>query len=483
VLDFWYGARSKGQYSMTPTLQRSVLAIVGRPNVGKSALFNRICGRRIAIVHEQAGVTRDRVSAHAEWRGKRFELIDTGGIAFTDEPLAAAVQRQAEVAIEMASTLILVVDVTSGVTPLDLEVAAKLRASGKPIFLAVNKVDNHQRMPAVGEFAELGFEKMFPIAAIHGLGVADLLNAATAEFAAGEEAPITATKVAIVGRPNVGKSSLINRVFQSERTIVSEIPGTTRDSVDVPVEVNGKSFVLVDTAGLRHRRKIKSSIDQFGLMRAERSIRECDVAVLVLDAMDGVTQQDKQIAGQIFEASRGGVILVNKWDLAAEHERNQKSELRSQKWKRKRQTFREEYLDALRRELFFLDWAPVLFASAKTGANVNELFKLVGQIEQETQRRVQTPELNKLLIRATQSYPPPFVRGKRFKIYYAFQSGAQPPTFTLFVNDRRHLTPHYERFLIDKIRAAWEFTGCPIVLRMRPRPRREFAGKMTASSS
>jgi GTP-binding protein len=463
---------------MTPTPQTSILAIVGRPNVGKSALFNRIAGRRIAIVHEESGVTRDRVSARAEWRGIHFEVIDTGGIDFADEPLAAATQRQAEIAIEMATALVLVVDVTAGVTPLDLEVAGKLRASGRPVYLAVNKVDNEQRMSAVAEFSELGFEKMFPVAAVHGLGVAALLESATENFETGQaEEQNRPVRVAIVGRPNVGKSSLVNRVFQSERTIVSEIPGTTRDSVDVPVEVAGKPFVLVDTAGLRHRRKIKTSVDQFGLMRAERAIGECDVAVLVLDAVAGVTQHDKKIAGQIFDASRGSVILVNKWDLAAEQERSQKSEIRSQKAKRKRQTFREEYLEALRRALFFLDWAPVLFASAKTGANVNELFKLVGQIEHEMQRRVDTPVLNKLLIRATESYPPPFVHGKRFKIFYALQSGTQPPTFTLFVNDRRHLTPHYQRFLIDKMRAAWGFTGCPIVLKLRHRQRREFVKK------
>ncbi len=453
----------------------SVLAIVGRPNVGKSALFNRIVGRRVSIVHEQAGVTRDRVSARAEWRGKHFEVVDTGGISFSDEPLAAATQRQAEVAIEMASALILVVDVTAGVTPLDLEIAGRLRASGKPIFLAVNKVDNEQRMPAVAEFAELGFEKMFPIAAIHGLGVSALLDAATESFEAGVEPPEQRpVRVAIVGRPNVGKSSLVNAILQSERTIVSEIPGTTRDSVDVPFTLAGRPYVLVDTAGLRHKRKIKTSVDQFGLMRAERSIRECDVAVLVLDAVEGVTKQDKKIAGQIAEAGRGCVILVNKWDLAAELDAKatkQKATGRRQK------NFREEYVEALRRELFFLDWASVSFVSAKTGKGVLDLFQSVAVIEREMSKRVETPKLNQLLARALESYPPPVVGGKRLKIFYAFQKPLRPPTFVLFVNDAGALTPHYRRFLEDKIRAAWGFTGCPLVLELKQRERRSFVAR------
>jgi GTP-binding protein len=448
----------------------SILAIVGRPNVGKSALFNRIVGRRVSIVHEQAGVTRDRVSGRAHWAGKYFEVVDTGGIAFSDDALAAAMQRQAEVAIEMATALILVVDVMAGVAPLDLEIAGKLRASGKPIFLAVNKVDNDQRLAAVAEFTALGFEKVFPIAAIHGLGVPELLDEATAGFEAGK-AVEPATKIAIVGRPNVGKSSLINSILQSERTIVSDIPGTTRDSVDVPFTLAGKSFVLIDTAGLRHRRKIKSSVDQFGLMRAERSIRECDVAVLVLDAVDGVTKQDKKIGGQIAEAARGCVILVNKWDLASELDAKTKKQKATG---RRQKNFREDYVEALQRELFFLDWATVLFVSAKTGKGVEQLFNAIKVIEKEMERRVDTPQLNKMLERALDSYPPPFSHGKRFKIFYAFQKSSRPPTFTMFVNDASSLTPHYRRFLIDKIRASWGFTGCPVLLELKQRQRRDF---------
>jgi GTP-binding protein len=456
-----------------------ILAIVGRPNVGKSALFNRIAGRRISIVHEQSGVTRDRISATATWRERTFEVVDTGGIAFMDgektaDVLAGAARRQAEVAIEMASVLVMVVDVTAGVTPLDLEIARKLRTSGKEVFLAVNKVDNERRQAGVSEFSELGFKQLFPIAAVHGLGVNAMLDVVTQRFpeSSGEQA-VRPTRIAIVGRPNVGKSSLINSILKNERSIVSEIPGTTRDSVDVPFTLDGKPYMLVDTAGLRHRRKIKTPVDQFGLMRAERSIEDCDVSVLVLDAVDGVTKQDKNIGGQIVEAGRACLILVNKWDLAAEQEEKNRKVRPTRSTKPK--SFREEYLEALRRELFFLDWAPVLFVSAKTGKGVHDLFQQIGVIEQEMNRRVDTPQLNKLLIHALDSYPPSFVHGKRFKIYYAFQKSSRPPTLTLFVNDKSCLTQHYRRFLVDKIRAAWGFTGWPVLLDLRQKGLSKFS--------
>ena len=467
---------------MTPTLQFPIVAIVGRPNVGKSALFNRIVGRRVAIVHEQAGVTRDRVSARVRWHDKSFEIVDTGGIAFADEPLAVATQQQAEIAIEMATALILVVDVTTGIAPLDLEIAARLRASGKPVFLAINKVDHEGRLSSVAEFAQLGFDRSFPIAAVHGRGITALLEAVTADFPVGAEAePARPTRIAIVGRPNVGKSSLVNCLLQSERTIVSDIPGTTRDSIDVPFTIDGKPYVLVDTAGLRHRSKIRTSVDQFGLMRAERCIRECDLAVLVLDAREGVTNQDKKIGGQIAEAGRACVIFVNKWDLAEEQERLQKSAARSPRSAqgKKKLSFREEYLAALRKELFFLDWAPVVFASAKTGVGVSDLFGAIRQVEGQADRVVGTAELNQVFMRAQSMYPPPVVGGKRFKIYYAVQKSSRPPTFTLFVNDPRCLAPHYRRFLVDRIRAAWGLTGWPVVLDCRPRERRNFVKKQS----
>ncbi len=396
-----------------------ILAIVGRPNVGKSTLFNRIVGRRIAIVHQEPGVTRDRVSATARWGDKSFEVVDTGGIAFMDDEksgdlMANATRHQAEIAIEMATAIIMVVDVTEGVVPLDQEIARKLRTSGKKIFLAVNKVDNAGRARTDAEFSELGFDQTYSIAAAHGLGVRELLEAATEEFAAGVE-PETAppTRIAIVGRPNVGKSSLINAILKDQRTIVSDIPGTTRDSVDVPFTIHDKPYLLIDTAGLRHRGKITSSVDQFGLMRAERSIRECDIAVLVLDAVAGVTRQDKAIAGQIAEAARGCIVLVNKWDLAEEQEH--KDRVRESRGMKRKKTFREQYSEALRKELFFLDWAPVLFASAKTGQNLNQLFEQVAVIETEMIRHIDTPQLNKLFMRALDAYPPPFSGGKRFK--------------------------------------------------------------------
>jgi len=443
-----------------------ILAVVGRPNVGKSTLFNRIAGRRIAIVHEEAGVTRDRVSATAHWRNKAFEVVDTGGIAFLDhektgDALATAARRQAEIAIEMASAIILVTDVTEGVTPLDLDIARRLRASGKPVFLAVNKVDNAKRVAGLPEFSELGLESVFPIAAAHGDGVSELLEAATAGFAESmaseESAPV---RVAIVGRPNVGKSSLINAILENERVIVSDVPGTTRDSVDVPFVFEHRRYALVDTAGLRHRHKTHTSVEQFSLMRAERSIRDCDVAVLVLEAGSGVTQQDKRIGGQIADARCGCILVVNKWDTIPKKGKD-----------------RAEFLERTRRELFFLDWTPILLASAKTGEGLGRLFQMVNTVEREVARRVETPELNRLLNQSLQSYPPPMVRGKRFKIYYAFQRAVRPPTLTLFVNDPSGLTPHYKRFLIDRIRASCGFTGSPIVLECRQRSRRIFTEK------
>jgi GTP-binding protein len=475
---------------MSRTAQLPILAIVGRPNVGKSTLFNRIAQRKIAIVHEEPGVTRDRVSATARWQDKTFEVVDTGGIAFLDEEkttdfMAEATRRQAEVAISLASAIVLVVDVKAGITPLDLDIARKLRTSGKPVFLAVNKVDHKGRASGVDEFSELGFEPLYPIAAVHGDGVPELLQAATDAFPAidPDSSSQRATRIAIVGRPNVGKSSLINCILQSERTIVSDVPGTTRDAVDVPFQLKTgetpRDYVLVDTAGLKHKRKIKTSVDQFGLMRSERSIRECEIAVLVVDASQGVSKQDKAIGGMITEAHRNCVILVNKWDLVKDDEARANRNAGTQRGNRK--TFKEEFLEQIRRELFFLDWAPVLFASAKTGERVDELFRLVGEIEVEMNRRVETPRLNQLIKRALEGYPPPVLHGRRFKVFYAFQKPGLPPTINMFVNDRKYLTPHYERFLIDRIRSAWAFTGCPILLHYQPRERRSFVAKSTKS--
>jgi GTP-binding protein len=462
------------------TVSLPVLAIVGRPNVGKSALFNRIAGKRIAIVHEQAGVTRDRVSARARWGSRAFEVVDTGGIAFMDDErttdlLADASRRQAEVAMEMASVILFVVDVTAGVTPLDMDMARRLRRSGKQVILAINKVDNPRREKDLSEFARLGFPEMFPIAAVHGLGMDMLLDEATKGFPAGAvEEETKPTRIAIVGRPNVGKSSLINSILQSERSIVSDVPGTTRDSVDVPFEVDGKPYVLVDTAGLRHKRKIKTSVDQFGLMRAERSIQECDIAVMVLDATTGVTKQDKHIAGQVAEASKCCLIVVNKWDLMVEAEAAAQKQHKNPRRNMRAQTYREQFMEMVHHELFFLDWASVLFLSALKGTGVDQIFGEVRKIEEQMTTRITTPELNRLLARSMESYPPPAISGKRFKIYYAFQRLGLPPTITMFVNGRQLLTQHYERFLKAKIRSVWAFQGCPLRVECRERDRRKF---------
>jgi GTP-binding protein len=430
----------------------NIIAIVGRPNVGKSALFNRIAGRRIAIVHEQAGVTRDRVSARTKFSDKTLEIIDTGGIGLVKgeksaSEIEAAVARQTEIAIQTARVILFVVDVTAGVAPLDLEVAQKLRASGKPVLLVVNKVDNAAREPEVAAFSELGFEKMFAISAVHGHGVTKLLEEA-AQFLEifPEKPPKILTKIAIVGRPNVGKSSLINKILREERVIVSEIPGTTRDSVDIELE----NCVLIDTAGMRHERKIRTSVDKFGLMRAEKAVERCDLAVLVLDARDGVTEQDKKIAGKIADAGKGCIICVNKWDLAAE-------ELAKAPKK-----FRREYEQAVRAHLFFVDFAPILFASAKTGEAVNEIFRAVERVERAAQRQIATAQLNRAVQQAVSQHPPPMVGGRRLKIFYVVQTGTRPPQFLFFVNDKKLVTADFEKFLSAKIRRAEAYEGWPM---------------------
>ena len=474
---------------MTPTLHHSipVLAIVGRPNVGKSALFNRIAGRRIAIVHEEAGVTRDRVSAMAKWRERTFEVVDTGGIAFMDEEktsdvLAAATRRQAEIAIEMASALVMVVDVMAGVTPLDIEIARKLRASGKPIFLAVNKCDNIEREKHAAEFAELGFERLFPIAAIHGLGVPGAagrgdgtvhrLGGGGDEQAdpdchrrAAERREVVADQFHFEKRAHHRQrdprhdARFHRRAVQLQGQAVRahRHGGTAAPAQDQ----NLGGSVRLDASGTQHPR-----------------LRRGCVGVGCRRWRDETGQEDR---GTNF---RSGSWMHDLGEQMGSGRRRKSEERRAKKrrGRKKKKPFREEYLEALRRELFFLDWAPVLFVSAKTGKGVNDLFEEIEVIEQEMAKHIDTPQLNKLLTHALESYPPPFVHGKRFKVLYAFQKSSRPPTLTLFVNDAHCLTPHYERFLVDKIRAAWGFRGCPVRLNLRQRERRKFAERQTEGS-
>ncbi|HVM48442.1 MAG TPA: ribosome biogenesis GTPase Der [Candidatus Acidoferrum sp.] len=474
-----------------------LIAIVGRPNVGKSALFNRIVGRRIAIVHDQPGVTRDRISAEAEWRGRPFTLVDTGGIGLlrgekANDAIVKAALAQVELAIEAASVIILVVNVQEGVVPLDRETAVRLRRSGKPVLVAVNKVDTSRAEPGTVEFAELGFEKVLPVSAIHGEGIEPLLDAATALLPsadapgsptdAGAPAPAAVSlKLAIVGRPNVGKSSIINALTQSERVVVSPVPGTTRDSVDVPFEVETdgvrQTYVLIDTAGLRKTRRVNDSIEFFSVKRAEDSIARCDIAILVLDAEAGITEQDKKVADHIVQERKACIVVVNKWDLmneAVRQARKEEIERRDRKEGRDApnvMTTLSEFGEWVQRHLFFLSYAPVIFTSAKSGFHLDRLLEAVRYVGAQLQQSIPTGILNRTLQDAVERRQPVSERGHRLKFFYATQVKQAPPTFLLFVNRDELLSAPYKKYLADQMRTAFGYEGCPLILVPKPRPK------------
>lgn len=469
-----------------------MIAIVGRPNVGKSALFNRIVGRRIAIVHDQPGVTRDRVSAEAEWRGRPFTLVDTGGIGLlrgekAHDVITRAALDQVEVAIEAAHVIILVVNVQEGIVPLDREAAVRLRRSGKPVIVAVNKVDTDRVESQALEFAELGFEKFFPVSAIHGEGIEPLMDAAaallpvSAEPAPGEGTQPAPLKLAVVGRPNVGKSSIVNALTKSERVVVSPIPGTTRDAVDVPFEVVTEGihqrYLLIDTAGMRKTRRVDDSIEFFSVKRAEDSIARCDIAVLVLDADLGITEQDKKVADKIVEEKKACIVVVNKWDLLEEVVRKaREEEIQRRRKKERREGPRQmstlsEFGEWVQEHLFFLDYAPVIFTSARSGFNLERLLEAVRYIAAQLQQTIPTSILNRTLQDAVQSRQPVSSHGHRLKFFYATQVKTAPPTFVLFVNRADLLSDPYRKYLADQLRAAFGYEGCPVVLIPRARPK------------
>jgi len=483
-----------------------LIAIVGRPNVGKSALFNRIIRRRIAIVHDQPGVTRDRVTAEAEWRGRPFTLVDTGGIGLlrgekADDVITKAAFDQVQIAIEAAHVIILVVNVQEGIVPLDREVAQRLRAAGKPVLVAVNKVDTFKAEVGVAEFAELGFEKLFPVAAIHGEGIQPLMDAAAAllpvsssesripSSEAGDAADTESgrlnpgpLKLAIVGRPNVGKSSIINTLTQSERVIVSPTPGTTRDSVDVPFEVETEgvrqSYVLIDTAGLRKARRVADSIEFFSAKRSEDSIARCDIAILVIDAEAGIGEQDKKIADLITEHRRACIVVINKWDLVEESVRQAREEEVARRRSRHRTEGQQKVMTTLgefgqwvQERLFFLDYAPVIFTSAKSGFHLDRLLEAVRYVAAQLQQKIPTAILNRTLQAAVERRQPVSDRGHRLKFFYATQVRQAPPTFVLFVNRDELFSEQYKKYLADRMRATFGYEGCPIVLVPKPRPK------------
>ncbi|HWD19668.1 MAG TPA: ribosome biogenesis GTPase Der [Verrucomicrobiae bacterium] len=466
-----------------------LIAIVGRPNVGKSALFNRIAGRRIAIVHDEPGVTRDRVTAEAEWAGRPFTLVDTGGIGLlrrekADSVIAKAALEQVELAIEAASVIILVVNVQEGVVPLDREVSARLRTSGKTVLVAANKCDHEGLAEASVEFAELGFAKIFPVSAIHQRGIEALMDAAMTFVPA--EAPREAAveaepalKLAIVGRPNVGKSSIINALTRSERVIVSPIPGTTRDAVDVPFEVETdgvrQRYVLIDTAGVRQERRIDNSVEFFSVKRTEESIGRCDIVIFVMDAAAGVTAQDKKVAGKIIEERKACILVINKWDLFAEQVDVGRKALRARQNKNRREGQEREMMNLsdfaawTQKELFFLDYAPVIFTSATTGFQLERLLESIRYVAAQLQQKVPTAILNRTLRDAIERRQPVSSGGHRLKFFYATQVRQSPPTFLLFVNREDLFSDIYRRYLEGEMRRAFGYEGCAI--NMLPRAR------------
>ncbi|MBS3903905.1 MAG: ribosome biogenesis GTPase Der [Simkania sp.] len=433
------------------------LAIVGRPNVGKSSLFNRLCKKRIAIVDEAEGITRDRLYADAEFFGRPFQVIDTGGIdPKSDIPFQEEIFRQAEIAIEEADVVVMVVDGMIGPTALDTQVAKILLRTGKPVTLAVNKIDDWGKSELVSDFYGLGIGRVVGVSAAQGLYLAELLEAAFEgaewpEIEAQEEAGI---KVAIVGRPNVGKSTLLNSILGEERCVVSPIPGTTRDSIDVPISVDGQSYTLIDTAGIRRKKAEHEVVDKFAAVRTERAISRADICLLVVDAQEGITAQEKKIAREIEEAGKGCIILLNKWDLV--------------------KGFRMEHcLKALQDDADFLKYCPTIFLSALTGRNLDKLFSAIDKVFAERQRRVTTGQLNKFVEKALQKYHPPMIQGRRLRIYYLAQVDINPPKFILFVNKPELMTETYKQYLINQFREEYGFNGAPLQFFLKGRQQKE----------
>jgi GTP-binding protein len=442
-------------------MTKPVVAIVGRPNVGKSTLFNRLTGERRAIVEDLPGTTRDRLYGDTDWNGREFVLVDTAGleIAPADE-LSRHVQDQVNQAVAEADVVVLLTDVRSGVTTADREAAERLRRSGKPVVLAVNKSDSPRYAQDAVEFYQLGLGEPIPVSALQGLGTGDLLDAIVRQLPPSEpEEPAEAVaRVAIIGRPNVGKSQLLNRILGQERAVVSPVPGTTRDAIDTLVEVGGRLVLLIDTAGIRRRGRISRGVEKYSVLRAIRAVNRADVVLLVIDAAEGITAQDTHVAGYALEAAKGFVIVVNKWDLIE-----------------KDATSTARYTDEVRAAFKFLPDPPVLFVSALTGQRVHRVLPTALAVYDRRLQRIPTAHLNHLFLEALAAHPPPHRRGRQLKIYYATQPEVNPPTFVLFVNDPKLLHFSYERYLENRLRQQIDLAGTPVRLVFRERERDERA--------
>ncbi|EEL88694.1 GTPase Der [Bacillus cereus] len=435
-------------------MPKPVIAIVGRPNVGKSTIFNRIVGERVSIVEDIPGITRDRIYSAGEWLNHEFNIIDTGGIDIGDEPFLTQIRQQAEVAIDEADVIIFMTNGRDGVTAADEEVAKILYRSKKPIVLAVNKVDNPEMRSDIYDFYALGFGEPFPISGTHGLGLGDLLDEAANHFPKIEEEAYDdeTIRFSLIGRPNVGKSSLVNALLGQERVIVSNIAGTTRDAVDTPYSKDDQDYVIIDTAGMRKKGKVYESTEKYSVLRALRAIERSDVVLVVLDGEEGIIEQDKKIAGYAHDSGRAVIIVVNKWDAVKKDEKTMKA-----------------FEENIRAHFQFLDYAPIVFLSAKTKKRTQTLLPVINEVNESHSIRVQTNVLNDVIMDAVAMNPTPTHNGSRLKIFYATQVAVKPPTFVIFVNDTELMHFSYERFLKNRLREAFGFVGTPIHIIARAR--------------
>ena len=439
---------------------KPLVAIVGRPNVGKSMLFNKLVGQRLSIVEDTPGVTRDRLYAEAEWRNRKFDLVDTGGIEpGTDSEILSFMREQAEIAIQNATVIVFVCDIKTGLTASDQEVANMLLRSGKPVVLAVNKMDQvGATNPDIYEFYNLGLGDPVPVSAVHGHGTGDLLDECFQYFPPEEEGEEEedVVKVAVIGKPNVGKSSLVNRILGEQRVIVSDMAGTTRDAVDSYFENAKGKYLFIDTAGMRKKSKVDDRIEKFSVLRATMAIERCDVCLIMIDAGEGVTEQDTKVAGLAHEAGKACIIVVNKWDSIEKDDKTM-----------------DRMRADVRRDLSYMTYAPIVFISALTGQRVDRLFDLINYVSDQAAMRITTGMLNSVLADATQRVQPPTDKGRRLKLYYMTQVGVKPPHFVIFCNDAKLFHFSYQRYLENQIRATFGLEGTPVRLTIRQKSDKE----------
>lgn len=437
--------------------QKQRVAIVGRPNVGKSSLFNRLIGKRKSIVDPQSGVTRDRVYEMVDWDRYQFQLIDTGGLDFEKNcSISKRISDQVQYAIHEAQVIIFLVDGKEGINPYDKEVSRFLLEFSKPVVLTINKIDFVEEMNLASEFYQLGFDRIFPVSALHGLGIDGLLEEVvsylnpTAETGEQEE---EIDKITIVGKPNVGKSTLLNVLLEEERAMVDDVPGTTRDIIDTRIVVKGKPYLVVDTAGIRHKKKFDSNIESYAFFRTEDAIKRSDLVFMLIDAQSKITRQDERIVSMLLEAGKAMILVINKWDLI-------------------KGVAQQAYLDDIQRKINFISYVPVVFISAKEKLNIHKLFKMVPPVLANFSRRISTQLLNKMISDALDVNPPPMHRGKRLKVYYAVQTKIKPPTVTLFINHKKYFSESYKRYLINILRKLFDFEGTPIVVLTKSKEKR-----------